>query len=251
MLRRVEHIAAVVLAVLAPLAIAGGAAAASDVPPGTGAPPWQETSFGGDATRNGWSAYSTLTVAPFSPIDVEGFRLRSGGGYGRYRYDGVWGRQRIPTEFGGITSFADLMIGYHLQIGRVTLKGFAGGSGIAHVVSPLDLDNPVRGLDIGFKAAIESWTELTANLWLQADASWTAAHETYGSRLRAGWRVMPEISIGLEGGLHGNTVFDGTLGGAFVRYASDWAEVSLSGGVTGDIAKPTTPYGSLSLLVRY
>ena len=254
MLRGAIDIAAACLcAALTLSAIAGGAVADDDPPPGKGAPPWQEVSAGAEATRNSWSAYSTLTVAPFSTIDVDGFRLRTSGGYGRYRYEGFRdiGKSRVPTEFGGITSFTDLMLGYQMQIARTTLKGFLGGAGITHLITPNDRENAVTGLAIGFKATIETWTDLTDEFWLSADGSWTQAHETYGSRVRGGWRVLPEVSIGAEAGLHGNATFDGGRGGLFVRYAPDWGEISISGGVMGDIDKPDAPYGSLNVLLKY
>ena len=254
MLRGVIDLQAAILgAALTLLAAAGGALGDDGVPPGKGAPPWQEVSIGAEATRNSWSTYSTLTVAPFAPIDVDGFRLRTSGGYGRYRYDGFRdiGKSRVPTEFGGITSFADLMLGYQLQLARTTIKGFAGGAGIAHAITPFDRDNEVSGLAIGFKASLETWTDLTNALWLSVDGTWTAAHETYGARLRGGWRVLPEVSIGVEGGLHGNAGYDGGRGGLFARFAPDWGEISVSGGLTGDIDNPDAPYGSLNVLLRY
>lgn len=251
-----------VLLVAAILLLPAGFAVASEddgVPPGKGAPPWQETSMGVEAARNSWSAYSTTTWAPFSPIDVDGFRLRTSGGYGRYRYEGFRdiGKAHIATEFGGITSFADLMIGYHLQVARTTIKAFAGGAGIAHVITPLDRNNEVSGLAIGFKATLETWTDLTEQLWLSADGSWTDAHGAYGSRMRGGWRMLPELSLGVEAGLHGNVASNGGRSGLFIRYAPDWGEVSISGGMMRDLERQDgdpdrdSLYGSLNVLLRY
>lgn len=207
--------------------------------------------MGAEATRNSWAAYSTLTVAPFSTLETDGFRLRSGGGYGRYRYEGFSGKARIPTEFNAVTSFADLMLGYHLQIARMTVKGFVGGAGIAHTITPFDPDNKINDLALGIKASLETWTDITDDFWLSIDGSWTAAHRTYGSRLRSGWRMLPDLSIGAEAGLHGNGTFEGGRGGVFARYAPGWGEISISGGLTGNIENPDSPYGSLNILLKY
>jgi len=244
----IDIAAACLCAALALAATAGGVRAEGGKPAEKRAAPWQEISAGAEATRNSWSAYSTLTVAPFSAIAADGFRLRTSGGYGRYRYEGS---PANGTTFGGINSFADAMLGYQIQFARTTIKGFAGGAGIGHAITPFDSGNEVNGLALGFKATIETWTDVTDALWLSMDGSWTQAHETYGSRMRGGWRVLPEVSIGLEAGLHGNATFEGARGGAFARYAPDWGEISLSGGVTGDIETPDSPYGSLNVLLRY
>lgn len=235
------------------LASSPGVAAEETIAPPAAVPAWREVSAGADVTQHSWSAYTTLTLAPFGALDREGFRFRSVGGYGRYRYSGTRavGTTRIPTEFRGVNSFTDLMVGYQLQHGTTTLKGFAGASGIAHSITPFDRDNEVTGLDIGLKAALEVWAEISAKIWASADVSWTAAHETYASRLRGGWRVVPELSAGIEAGLHGNATYDGHRGGVFLRYAQDWGEVSVSGGVTGDIDQPTNPYGTVNWLIRY
>ena len=57
--------------------------------------------------------------------------------------------------------------------------------------------------------------------------------------------------VQLEGGLLGNAGFNGVRTGAFVRYAPNWGEISLTGGVSGDYDKPDQPFGMVSLLVKY
>jgi hypothetical protein len=223
------------------------------MPPGRGVPVWREVAIGADVTRNSWSAYSTVTVAPLGALDGDGLRLRTVGGYGRYRYDGerTVGGRRVPTRFYGTSSFTDLLAGYQFELGNLTLKGFAGASGIAHQIAPLDRTNEVSGLDLGFKAVLEIWAEISASVWASADLSWTAAHDTYGTRLRSGWRVMPELSLGVEGGTMGNSAYNGVRAGGFIRYAPDWGEISLSGGVTGDVDDPSAPYATISWSFRY
>ena len=83
---------------------------------------WWETWTGADATRNSWSLYSGLTIAPFGDIRKSGLRLRSVAGYGRYRYQGnlLINRQVEPTVFRGTVSFAEALAGFQLNWGPLT-----------------------------------------------------------------------------------------------------------------------------------
>ncbi len=215
---------------------------------------WRDVSAHIDFTAHAWSATTTATVAPFGTLNYDGPRLRATGGYGRYDYTGLRNISgtALPTRFRGVQSYSEVMLGYQLQFGRATVKGFAGASGISHIVAPFDPhNNTVSGLDIGFKAALEAWFEISDRIWASADLSWTAAHQTYATRLRAGWRIIPNLSIGPEGGVLGNATYDGVRAGAFARYSQDWGEISLSAGITGDIEKPNAPYVTLNWLIRY
>jgi len=215
--------------------------------------PWREVSMGGEYSTKAWSAYSTLTVAPFGTLDQDGLRVRSGGGYGQYRYDGhrtIRGAM-VATEFHGIASFSDVMLGYQAQIGAVTIKAFAGAAVATHSLTPFDPKNEVIGFDIGFKAALETWIDLGSSAWTQIDSSWTTAHDTSTTRVRAGWRITPELSFGPEAGRSGSPGYSGASAGGFLRYADGWGELSVSGGVTGDMDHPTRPYATINWLSRY
>lgn len=208
--------------------------------------PWREISAGADATSSYWSAYSTSTFALLSGLAEDGVRLRTSGGYGRYRYTGAHSR-----SFSGETSFADVLVGYQARLGPVTAKAFAGGSGTGHRILPFDRDNPVEGLELGFKGTLELWANLGDAAWTAFDGSWSTSFDTYSTRLRAGWRLTPEVSIGLEGGLVGNAGYDGARGGVLLRYAPDWGEISATGGLSGDYDRPDQPFALVSVLLRY
>lgn len=216
---------------------------------------WREISAGAEATRNGWSVHSTMTAAPFGTLGEDGFRVRTTGGYGRYRYDGMRtvGTRKIevPTEFKGTVSFTDILLGIQAQSGFATFKMFAGAAAIGHAVKPFDDGNDVQGLDVSFKGVLETWMELGGPWWAAIDVSKTGAHDSYAGRLRLGWRWQPELSIGADLGVHGNTSFDGGKAGAFVRWAPEWGELSLTGGVTGELDQPDTPFVSVNWLMRY
>lgn len=236
---------------------------------------WREVWAGVDATESTWLAYSGSTIAPFGGIHDPGLRLRFVGGYGQYTYSGRRHDPSRPTgwrlrHFEAETAFSDALIGYLWRLGPLTTKGFVGAAGIGHAITPRDPDNIVDGLEWGAKAALELWLNLGDDAWASLDASYTTAHATYAARARLGYRVLPTLSVGLEAGFNGNAVGnDGFLssrvtdgpyqpidyqngrGGAFVRYEWYGGELSLSAGVSGDIASPTTPYATLNWLIQF
>ena len=251
--------AAWILAVV--LSLLSSAAAADDVVRAVGqgdddappAPPWREVWAGAEVVKHSWSAYSDVAVAPFGSIVEDGWRLRSVGGYGRYRYEGTRriGGRDTPTTFQGTTSFTDLMLGYRLTLGPATLKAYAGGAAINHQVWPYDGGNQTTGLDYGFKGALEAWFNIASQAWTSHNGEWTTAHDTFAVRSKIGWRLLPDLSLGLEGGLMGNSSYDGGRGGGFLRHEWETGEISLSGGVTGDRAAPSDPYAAINWLSRF
>ena len=208
-----------------------------------------ETWVGGEATANVWSLYSGLTWAPLGSIREDGLRVRLAGGAGRYNYNAVIDGER--TKVLGASSFGDLLVGYHVSNGPLTVKAFAGASFDGHLLTPFDPANPVSNRMIGAKAVLEAWLNIGDADWAALDLSWSSAHDSYFSRLRLGHRLGPSLSIGPEGGAYGNRASNNGRAGGFVRYEWDGGEVSASGGVTGDIAKPATPYATLVYLSRF
>ena len=163
----------------APNAVAAGGAKSPKPNAGNGAGnkkkpqyPWREVWAGGEILGSSWSVFSGSTIA-WSDIRRPGWRIRTGGGYSTYRYDGElrFGNHRFPQRFRGRKAFSELMVGYQFQAGTTTLKLFAGGASESHSVSPFDPDNEVYGAVYGGKAALETWTWLSERRWLKADAA--------------------------------------------------------------------------------
>lgn len=202
-----------------------------------------ETWTGAEATRHSWSTYTGVNWAPFGKLGEDGIRLRLSGGYGEYRYaarvDGV------TQSIYGTAAFADLLVGYQMAFGGLTLKAFAGATFDGHLLDPFDETNKTEGAATGVKGAIESWLNLSPSSYAQLDLSYGTAHSTYNSRARLGYRLTNTISLGLEGGAFGNAAGRNGRGGAFVRYEWLAGELSLSGGMSGDLAAPRNPYGTL------
>lgn len=220
-------------------------------------PRWREVWTGADAGSNVWLVYAGATVAPFSGVYGDGFRVRAVSGYGQYAYDQKdvrLGRAPLISTFGATTTFFDALVGYQKRVGELTAKVFVGASYIDHEIEPFDARTVVSGPDFGFKTVVELWLNIGERGWSSLDLQWSTAHETRSVRARVGYRVWPHVSVGLEGGLNLDAqgscrtdllaaddcpwtgpdapeLFDYGRGGAFVRY--DWfnGELSLSAGL--------------------
>jgi len=197
-----------------------------------------ELSVGADAGRHFWSAYSSLTMAPFGSVTEDGFRLRTSGGYSSYTYAGqrLAGAGSQLFKFHGTASFADLLLGYHQQLGPVTLKLYGGATATQNAIDPADPEAQVQGTDIGGKALLESWWTIGEHSWTSLDLSYASLHQDYAGRLRLGWRLLPALSLGIEAGAAGNVDGDQGRGGGFVRYEWQDGEISASAGVMTDWA---------------
>lgn len=197
-----------------------------------------EIAAGAAVSRQYWSVYSGTTVAPFGALTEDGLRLRATGGYGAFQYSAFrpsgGGGQLV--KFRGTVSFGDLLVGYHQQVGALTFKLYAGAMASRHVIDPFDPEASVQGSGIGGKTVLETWWTLGEHAWASLDVSYGTLHDTYGGRLRFGWRLAPPLSTGIEVAADGNTDGDSGRVGAFVRYEWAQGEISASTGLMTDWA---------------
>lgn len=213
-----------VVGAAAVLLLAAGEARAE--PPG-----WREVWAGADVGPQVWLAYSGVTVAPYGHLFADGLRLRAAGGYGGYSYSGE--RRGAWTSFRAETAFGEMLVGYLQRVGPLTAKGFVGIAAIEHDIAPEDPENPAQGMELGPKLVIELWLNLSAAAWSSLDLGWTSAHDTAAGRIRTGYRVFEDLSLGLEGAVNANSFGEAARAGLFARYAWDAGEVSVSAGFSG------------------
>ncbi|MFN0218767.1 MAG: cellulose biosynthesis protein BcsS [Hyphomicrobium sp.] len=229
---------------------------------------WREVWGGADATRDVWLLYTGVTLAPWSDdIYADGLRLRASSGYGQYSYRGA---VTAPTPCGAPAfdpctyttrrfnvdhSYIDALIGYHKRYGELTAKAFIGVAAISHRLDASDPDNAVAGDDFGVKGVVELWLNLGPRGWTSLDLNYTTAHDTAAARWRAGWRMLPTVSLGPEVRYDVNADDDAGRVGAFLRY--DWfgGEISVAGGVAGTMTggedQDLAPYATLNVLFQY
>jgi hypothetical protein len=215
--------------------------------------PTLEVSAGADITAHSWSVYSGLTSSIGGSLLENGWRFRLGGGYGEYSYSSTrWtGRTVVVVPFDGTVMFADAAIGYQQRWGALTLKMFAGAAVQHNGLTPIDIESSVYGSRWGAKGAIEAWLDIGANAFGQLDVSYATLYESYGTRLRLGYKLMPQVSIGPEAGLNGNVDYDSGRLGAFVRYDGARGELSISAGAAGDRSEMTGGYATINALLRF
>jgi hypothetical protein len=227
---------------------------------------------GVDAARDQWLLYSGMTIAPWSrDIYSDGWRLRFGGGYGQYGYDTslstvspcggpltpacVYDRKHLTVEH----AYAEALLGYYLQLGRLTAKVFAGASMSSQHHTELSPESASDGAEYGAKGALEFWLNVSDTAWTSLDASYATARNESSSRWRAGWRLQPRLSVGPELRYDKNVeTGDGDWNGRaglFARY--DWVggEASLAGGVAGRVEGQKfgdqSAYGTFNVLFQY
>ena len=248
MWRRVGCVLAVgrVLAVVAGIGLPSVASKAGELT--------AEVWSGVQVTENSWFAYSGVIYAFGGDIFADGWRMRASGGGGTYSYQGRLPQQPLDSPdvlFAGSSAATDLAVGYQQRFGPVIAKAFLGASYQDHRISPEDVFNPVSGTDIGALAIIDIWADLDARTWASLGGSYDSAFSSYAAYASAGYRVLPELSAGIEVGAFGNATLDAGRLGALLKWDTDFGELTAAAGVSGDYEDPSTPYGRVNWLVRF
>ncbi|MEQ1669466.1 MAG: cellulose biosynthesis protein BcsS [Hyphomicrobium sp.] len=256
----------------AALAIAASAPAMAGNPSEPAQPEygWREMWGGADATKDVWLLYTGVTLAPFSKdIYSDGLRVRMNSGYGQYHYSRV-GRasltcgstpgknetcSSVSKRFEIDVTYTDVLVGYHMRLGALTAKAFAGASMVSHSPSQHDPKNRVTGMEYGATGGLEFWLNVGDNAWTSLDLNYTTAHETGAARWRGGWRVLPTLSVGPEARYDRNAEDGAARAGLFVRYEWFGGEISAAAGVagsmTGSITEELQPYATINVLTQY
>jgi len=231
--------------------------------------PWLETWVGADASSSVWLLYSGATVAPWTTIYEDGWRVRAAAGYGGYSYERApQAAGDPPKKFTATTSYTDLLAGYQKRFGEVTAKAFAGISMISHDIRPIDAETIVIGADVGLKGALELWVNLGPSAWASLDLAVAQPHQTRSAHARAAYRVTPPLSLGIDISLnvdgqatiaqrrHDAELLDFGRLGAFATYQWGSGEVSISAGALGSSLDEAgslelSPYANLNWLSRF
>lgn len=227
--------------------------------------PWEwQVWTGADVSASVWLLYSGVTASPWSRMHDEGLKFRIAGGYREYTYS-----DRLPptdpdadpregkATFHARSHYAEILVGYLMRFGELTAKAFVGLSTIGHDIAPHDDQTIVIGDEIGGKAVVELWLNMGERGWSSLDMSFSSAHSTAAVRARSGYRVWPQLSLGVEAALNVDAqgqcrmdtatvkrckydyeskarLMDYARAGGFVRYELEQGELSLSMGALGD-----------------
>lgn len=225
---------------------------------------------GADATKDVWLLYTGVTLAPLSnDIYSDGLRFRVNSGYGQYRFEGrdlscdaskaFDCAKQIKVD----VTYTDALIGYHLRLGELTAKAFAGASFVSHDFGRHLTNKAVQGMEIGATAGLEFWLNLGRDGWTSLDLQYTTAHDTASVRWRAGWRVIPTLSIGPEARYDSDSSSETGRLGLFARHEWTGGEISAATGVAqkicafddilcdGDDDAEIAPYVTINVLSQF
>jgi hypothetical protein len=209
---------------------------------------------GAQITENSWYAYSGITYAFGGDVLLDGWQLRVSGGGGGYSYSGRLPLQSIDStgiEFTGETAIGSVAVGYQQRFGPAIAKAFLGASYTDHRIVPQDVFNSVSGSEVGVVADVEVWTDINDATWISLGASYSTAFSSYSAHVAAGYRVLPELSLGLEAGAFGNESLNAGRVGPLLKWDTPYGELTAAAGVSGDYEDPSTPFGRVTWLVRF
>jgi hypothetical protein len=241
-------------AVLARGLVASVAAGAPLIAKADDGPASVEVWSGAQVTENSWYAYSGLVYAFGGDVLADGWLLRATGGGGAYSYPGRLPLQPLDSpdvDFMGDTVAGDVAIGYQQRFGAAIAKAFVGASYAEHLIVPEDVLNPVTGTEFGVVAAVETWIDVDDATWVSLGGSYSTAFSCYAANIATGYRLLPELSLGVEAGAFGNSNLDAGRIGALVKWDTAYGELTAAAGLSGDYADPSTSYGRASWLVRF
>ncbi len=232
---------------------------------------WREMWGGADATKDVWLLYTGVTLAPLSrDIYTNGLRLKMTSGYGQYLLHS--GKKNCVEKAGETCrstsdvafTYTDVLVGYHMQMGPLTAKAFAGGSMNSHDSVSSDLHKELSGRAFGATLALEFWLNVGDDAWSSLDLSYTMAHDTGSLRARTGWRVLPTLSIGPELRFDTNAQASSGRAGLFARYEWFGGEISTAAGFAQSICYPRDsalcadddgqqfePYATINVLTQF
>jgi hypothetical protein len=151
------------------------------------------------------------------------------------------------------------LIGYYLQLGKLTAKAFAGASMSTERHATPDPEDANDDTEFGAKGVLELWLTINEAAWTSLDLSYATARNETSARWRGGWRLGPRFSVGPELRYDkniesGEGEWNGRAG-LFARYEWTGGEISLAGGVSERISDwdgdGASPYGTLNVLFQY
>ncbi len=151
------------------------------------------------------AAYSAAvigTIAPFTPLDRSGFRVRGSGIVGTYTYDST----DVGKVNGNLIGGAMLM-GYEWVFKRATVSVFLGGEIVNTTISPNDPNNQAKGTSVGLKVATDFYVTPTDQTMIAGVFSYSTNFSSYYGRLKFGMAFADRIYVGPEVGALGDNFF--------------------------------------------
>ena len=202
------------------------------------------------ATNQG-SLYGTVigTIAPFTPMDQSGMRLRLVGVLGDYSY--------IPSNasLGRITGTQEdgsFLVGYEWVQKVATLDIYAGAEASNTTLSIPDPANKTAGMSVGFKLGADFYINPTSYTMVSGNLSYSTANGGYYSRFKAGMSVAEGVFVGPEVLFIGDKQDTQTRVGLHATgFRLGMLQFGVSGGYVSDKSRGNGGYGILDARVLF
>jgi len=169
----------------------------------------------------------------------------------RYRAGDVDGSNVVGLEFAG-----QVLPGWRIKRHNTEFKFFMGPDFARHYLWPDDPGNRLRGTNFGLRAAVETWTEPTANTMVVTELSLSSIASNWSARVAAGWRVLEDMFedgfyVGPEVHHFGQDGYRHTRFGAhFTGLKAENYEWSAAAGWAHDSDRTSGPYVRLNISTR-
>jgi hypothetical protein len=194
-----------------------------------------------------FSAAVIGTIAPFTPLDRTGFRLRGSGIVGSYVYDSAI----VGTVHGNLIGGAFLM-GYEWVSKRATVGVYAGGEGVNNAISPNDPNNQAKGTSVGLKLLTDFYVRPTDETMISGVFSYSTNFNSYYGRLKFGMAFSDRIYVGPEIGTLGDNFFQQwRIGGHVTGVQLGMLQFGAALGFLNDRVRGSGLYGTVDSRVTF
>ena len=240
----------------------------------------------GTATSAAMSTYGSVVVAPFARLQQDGWRLKLSGGYARYTYDteSVIKCHTSPSlpqdQAGAFRQYCSragsdaedfhlkgkqsverydvaVMPGYQMAFGALIVKTYAG---LGHKGAGMTQLNGIWGA----RGALETWLTLSDELWLSADAFYSAGYSAgtddggpfreSGATVRLGYKALSWLTAGPEVAAfetETDKAYSTRRAGGFLRFDVNGMETTLSGGMAKGEDDCNGAYGAANVYLKF
>jgi hypothetical protein len=142
------------------------------------------------------------TIAPFTPMDRSGFRMRGSAILGSYTYNSTTVGKVNGNLVGGAFLF-----GYEWVFKQATVALYAGGEAVNTKITPNDPNNQAKGTSVGFKVATDFYVTPTETTMVAGVASYSTNFNSYYARFKFGMAFADHVYIGPEVAALGDNFF--------------------------------------------
>lgn len=215
--------------------------------------------------------YGSVTYAPFNILDKSGVRLKLEGLNGGYDYnvqgDPDFSQPPVFPIHGHFVG-ASALVGYEYVSDNLNVAGYVGADyqRVTERFNPADrfgfLTDPLLGFGglsnptVGTRWGVKFMTEIDYrpnDLWsFDLSGNYSTANNSWWSRFRPGYAVLPDVYVGPETGFQGNNFYRQWRIGAHERgFKLGPVEVGLASGFLRDDVVGNGVYGTVEASVRF